>query len=95
MPVVLALGLDPKFVDPAAMGGFGPEVVRAYIDSQFDRIRVLGYEVESCLVDVGDTAERVLTEQLGKRTFDCAGCDQPISRSLASRIAAAGLRRRL
>jgi hypothetical protein len=71
MPVVLALGLDPQFVDPKAMGGFGPEVVRAYIDSQFDRIRVLGYEVESCLVDLGDTAENVLTEQLRKRTFDC------------------------
>jgi hypothetical protein len=77
------------------MGDFGLEVVRAYIDSQFDRIRVLGYEVESCLVDIGDTAERVLTEQPGKCTFDCAGCDQPISRSLTSRIAAAGLRRRL
>jgi hypothetical protein len=71
MPVVLALGLDPKFVDPAAMGGFAPEVVRACIDAQFDRIRVLGYEVESCLVDLGDTAENVLTEQLRKRTFDC------------------------
>jgi hypothetical protein len=71
MAVVLALGLDPEFVDPKAMGGFTPEVVRAYIDSQFDRIRVLGYEVESCLVDPGDTAESVLTQKLGKRTFDC------------------------
>jgi hypothetical protein len=71
MPVVLALGLDPEFVDPKAMGGFTPEVVRAFIDSQFERIRVLGYEVESCLVDLGDTAENVLTQQLRKRTFDC------------------------
>lgn len=71
MPVVLALGLDPRFVDPRAMGGYTPEVVRAYIESQLDRIRVLGYEVESCLVDDGDTAERVLAGQLEQRTFDC------------------------
>ena len=71
MPVVLALGLDPEFVDPNAMGGFTTEVVRAFIDSQFERIRVLGYEGESCLVDLGDTAENVLTQQLRKRTFDC------------------------
>ena len=71
MPVVLALGLDPQFVDPKAMGGFAPDVVRAYIDAQFDRIRTLGYEVDSCLVDLGDTAESVLSEQLRKRRFDC------------------------
>lgn len=71
MPVVLALGFDPQFVDPKAMGGFTPDVVRAYLDAQFDRIRVLGYEVESCLVDLGDTAETVLTEQLRARQYDC------------------------
>ena len=71
MPVVLAIGLDPVLVDPKAMGGFSPAVVRAFIDSQLDRIRVAGYEVESCLVDRGDGAEAVVTEQLRKRTFDC------------------------
>jgi hypothetical protein len=71
MPLVLALGLDPIFVDPKAMGGFSPAVVRAFIDSQLDRIRVAGYEVESCLVDLGETAERVLTEHLRTRQFDC------------------------
>ena len=53
------------------MGGFSPAIVRAYLDSQFDRIRGLGYEVESCLVDLGETAETVLTDQLRSRTFDC------------------------
>ncbi len=71
MPVVLAIGLDPAFVDPKAMGGFSPAVVRAFIDSQLDRVRVAGYEVESCLIDSGKTAEAVLTEQLRKREFDC------------------------
>ena len=71
MPTVLALGLDPVFVDAKAMGGLSPAVVRAFIDAQLDRIRVLGYEVESCLVDRGETAEAVLRECLHSRTFDC------------------------
>jgi hypothetical protein len=71
MPVVLALGLDPMFVDPKAMGGLSPALVRAFIESQLDRVRVAGYEVESCLVDLGATAEAVVTERLCKRTFDC------------------------
>jgi len=90
MPAVLALGLDPEFVDPKAMGGFTPEVVRAFIDSQFERIRALGYEVESCLVDLGDTAENVVTEQLRKRNFDCvmigAGLRNPAYLSLFERL---------
>lgn len=56
MPAVLALGLDPAFVDPKAMGGLSPAIVRAFIDAQLDRVRVLGYELESCLVDLGATA---------------------------------------
>ena len=71
MPVVLALGLDPVFVDRKAMAGLSPGVVRAFIDSQMDRIRVAGYEVETCLVDLGETAEAVLTEALRRRSFDC------------------------
>lgn len=52
-------------------GGFSPAVVRAYLDAQVERIRALGHEAESCLVDFGETAEAVLTDQLRKRTFDC------------------------
>ena len=71
MSAVLVLGLDPEFVSPERMGGFSPAVVRAYLDAQIDRIRGLGHEVESCLVDFGETAETVLTNQLRSRTFDC------------------------
>ena len=61
MPAVLALGLDPVFVDSKAMGGHSPALVRAFIDSQFDLIRAAGYEVESCLVDLGELLfERLL-----------------------------------
>jgi hypothetical protein len=70
MPKVLALGLDPAFVklpDPQ----FTAQMVRAFIDMQLDRIRALGYEVHSCLVDLGDTAEAVAASQLRAQSFDC------------------------
>ena len=71
MPAVLALGLDPVFVDPKAMGGYSPVMVRAFIDSHLDRVRAAGYEVENCLVDLGETAATVLSEKLRERSFDC------------------------
>jgi hypothetical protein len=71
MPAVLALGLDPAVVNPESMGGFSPDVVRAFIDSQLDRVRQLGYEVDACLVDLGTTAESVLTSYLRERSYDC------------------------
>ena len=71
MPIVLALGLDPVFVNPKSIAGMSPALIRAFIDSQLDRLRAAGYEVENCLVDLGETAEGVLTQQLRNRSFDC------------------------
>jgi hypothetical protein len=71
MASVLALGLDPNVVDAQAVSGLAPDLIRAFIDTQLDRIRACGYDVESCLVDGGDTAESVLTHHLRTRTFDC------------------------
>lgn len=71
MVTVLALGLDPNFTDLTAMPGLTPELIQAFIDSQLERILALGYEVESCLVDSGETAEQVLKESLGKQEYDC------------------------
>src|SRR5947207_4782714 len=68
---VLALGLDPAFVDFSQMPGLTPDLVRAYIDAQLNRLRGLGYEVESCLVDTGETAEAVTARHLQSRSFDC------------------------
>ena len=69
MPVVLAIGLDPALVDPKAMGGFSPAVVRAFIDSQLDRVRVAGYEVESCLIDSGRRRKLCLPSSSGSVTL--------------------------
>jgi hypothetical protein len=68
---VLALGLDPAAVDPAAFPQFTAPQVRAFIDSQLERVRQHGYEVESCLVDRGETAEGVLAQRLDSQSFDC------------------------
>ena len=71
MRSVLALGLDPANADSAALSGLDPNLVRAFIDSQLESIRARGYEVVSCLVDTGDTAEAVLQQSLKSRSFDC------------------------
>ena len=71
MATVLALGLDPAFADFASMPGLTPELVKAFIDSQLEHLLALGYEVESCLVDSGNTAESVLKKSLEKRHYDC------------------------
>ena len=71
MVTVLALGLDPDFADYRSMPGLTPELVRSYIDSQLARIRALGYQVDSCLVDSGNTAEEVVKDSLSKQAYDC------------------------
>lgn len=71
MPAVLALGLDPSYVDLSASPTLTPELVRAFIEAQLDRLRGLGYEVISCLVDLGETAETVVEASLNSRDFDC------------------------
>lgn len=71
MPSVLALGLDPVHADFTQFPNLTPDLIRAFIDSQLQRLRGLGYEVESCLVDRGDTAEAVAAQHLHSRRFDC------------------------
>ena len=68
---VLAVGLDPACADLTQFPGLTPDVVRAFIDAQLDRLRGLGYEVDSCLVDRGETAEAVTERALKFGSFDC------------------------
>ena len=59
---------------------------RSYVDAQIERVRALGYDVTSCLIDLGDTAEAVSAQALKSRDFDCvligAGLRQPPERLL-------------
>ena len=83
---VLAIGIDPALVDFTALPQFTPEMFRSYIDAQLERVRGMGYDVTSCLIDLGDTAEAVTSEALKSRNFDCvligAGLRQPPERLL-------------
>lgn len=78
---VLAIGIDPAFVDFTTTPQFTPEMFQSYINAQIERIRALGYDVTSCLIDLGDTAEAVATKALRSQQFDCvmigAGLRQP------------------
>ena len=78
---VLAIGLDPAFADLSALPGFTPDMVRTYLETQTDRIREYGYEVDTCLVDRGETAERVVETALRAKPYDCvvigAGLREP------------------
>ena len=78
---VLAIGIDPAFVDFSLLPQFTPEVFRHYIESQIERVAAGGYDVTSCLIDRGDTAEAVIVSALTKDSFDAvligAGLRQP------------------
>ena len=68
---VLALGLDPVYAGLEETPQLTTAMIRTFIDSQLERVRSLGYEVESCLVDLGETAEAVLSRHLQSGAFDC------------------------
>jgi len=91
MPTVLAIGLDTAFVKLPHNFELTPAVVRPFIDAQLERLRVLGYEVRSCLVDLGETAEAVASRHLREQSYDCvligAGLRAP---SRAAHIAGQG-----
>jgi hypothetical protein len=68
---VLAIGIDPAFVDYSQMPGLTSELFRAYVDDQLGRVRALGYDVESCLIDLGETSSQAVEAALKSRPFDC------------------------
>ena len=82
--IVLAIGIDPAFVDFSAFPGASPELFRNYFDAQVERLRSLGYDAGSCLIDLGDTAEVVVARALRSKQLDCvvigAGLRQPPER---------------
>ena len=68
---VLAIGLDPAYVDFTAIPQFTPDMFRSYIDGQLDRLRNAGFDVASCLIDTGETAEAVTAAAVKASQFDC------------------------
>jgi len=71
---VLVIGLDPTLIDfsqPGYPAGMDAAKVLAGLKSSEDELTRLGYSVQMCLTDFGETAEAVLQSQLKQKQFDC------------------------
>lgn len=83
---VLAVGLDPAVLDFSKFPGFTAEQFRQFIDAQIERVRAHGFDVTSCPIDLGETAEATATAALKSKRWDCvvigAGLRQPPERLL-------------
>jgi hypothetical protein len=71
---VLVVGLDPILIDfsqPGYPPGMTTTKVLAGMKSSEDELTHLGYSVQTCLTDFGETAEAVVQNQLQQKRFDC------------------------
>jgi DNA-binding LacI/PurR family transcriptional regulator len=71
---VLVIGLDPALIDfsqPGYPAGMDATKVLAGLKSSEDELTRLGYSVQMCLTDFGETAEAVVQSQLEQERFDC------------------------
>jgi len=71
---VLVVGLDPILIDfsqPGYPPGMSTTKVLAGMKSSEDELTRLGYSVQTCLTDFGETAEAVVQNQLQQKRFDC------------------------
>jgi hypothetical protein len=71
---VLVVGLDPTLIDfskPGYPPGMTAENVLAGIKACEDDLTRLGYSVQTCGHDFGETAEAVVRGQLKHKRFDC------------------------
>ena len=71
---VLVIGLDPALIDfshPGYAPGMDATKVQAGLKSSEEELTRLGYSVQMCLTDFGETAEAVVQSRLGEKQFDC------------------------
>ena len=71
---VLLIGLDPTLIDfsqPGYAPGMDATKVLAGLKSSEDELTRLGYSVQMCMTDFGETAESVVQSQLQQQRFDC------------------------
>ena len=71
---VLLIGLDPSLIDfskPGYAPGMNATKVLAGLRSSEDELAALGYNVQNCFTDFGETAEAVVENQLRQKRFDC------------------------
>ena len=71
MKSVLAIGLDPTLVDFTSLPGLDAAKVTAEVHADEARLTSLGYNVDQCFVDLGQTAAAVVRDRLKSKRFDC------------------------
>ena len=73
MKKVLFLGIDPKLIDVnlATTTGWDANRVKAVAQEAHNKLTGLGYEVQNCLVDLGETADSVVSDMLSRENFEC------------------------
>jgi hypothetical protein len=70
---VLLLGIDPNFIDVnlATSTGWDANRVKAVAQEENNKLTDLGYEPQICFIDLGETAESVVSDRLSRENFDC------------------------
>ena len=70
---VLLLGIDPRFIDVnlAASTGWDANRVKTVAQEENNKLTDLGYEPQICFIDLGETAESVVSDRLSRENFDC------------------------
>jgi hypothetical protein len=70
---VLLLGIDSKFIDVnlATSTGWDANRVKAVAQEENNKLTDLGYEPQICFIDLGETAESVVSNRLSRENFDC------------------------
>jgi hypothetical protein len=70
---VLLLGIEPKFIDVnlATSTGWDANRVKAVAQEENNKLTDLGYEPQICFIDLGETAESVVSDRLSRENFDC------------------------
>ena len=65
---VLLLGIDPKFIDVnlATSTGWDANRVKAVAQEENNKLTDLGYEPQICFIDLGETAESVVSDRLSR-----------------------------
>ena len=71
---VLVIGLDPTLIDfsqPGYPPGMDATKVLAGLKASEDELTSLGYSIDVCMTDFGDTAQAVVQRRLEQKRFDC------------------------
>lgn len=68
---ILLVGLDPALVTFRPGSGRTADQVTTAGDAAQEQLTALGYVVQTCLLDLGATAESVVLQALSRNSFDC------------------------